>query len=67
MLLVASILYPREFFQGQRWNEDPTYHSPMVTIGSTNICIGDIVTFNHNMNGAIVQGLGKVKKFYRKV
>lgn len=58
-------------FQAERWNDDSMYYSPMIVVGSPgsyiNISIGDIATFNQDVNGITTTGLGKVTKFYKQV
>ena len=53
----------REIFYGHRWLEDSRFFSPMVTVTSGHVFVGDFVSFN--INGVAM--IGRVLKFFLKV
>ena len=50
-------------YQGQRWNDHPLYHSPMIQINGLSVFVGDLVAVRVGSDVLY----GKIIKFYKEV
>ena len=56
--------HTREMWEASRWNNDSTYHTPMVTCNGVHIFAGDLVEFYTLEDGVEYSGCAKVMSFY---
>ena len=51
-------------WEARRWNDDSTYHAPMVICNGLNVFAGDIVEFHIVDDGSEIIQTAKVMSFY---